>query len=800
MAVPASTRVVARKTVAICGNPNCGKTTIFNAITGLNQQIGNYPGVTVEKVSGQFTIGQKQLTLVDIPGAYSLSAFSPDEQIAALALYGNLKDNEIPDVIVCVIDTTNLERGLYLLYQILQIGQPIVVALNMIDLSRKMGVRIDTDKLSRLLGGVPVVPVIGSRGKGIEKLKQKISDLSLVPIYPADIRFDDLTEEILKELLSLTRDCRLTRAEGIRLIFDLEPPDSDLNSRKIGRDVDKFLADAREKLRQKHGSLSAAETTQLSNKAKAAYDQVVTIEAVQARATSEKIDRFVLNPVLGLFILVGTMFFVFQSIFSWAEPFMGMIDSLFGAFGAMVEASMPDGPLRSLLVDGIIGGVGSVLIFIPQIAILFIFISLLEDSGYMARAAFLVDRMFRWCGLSGKSFIPMLSSFACAVPGIMATRTIEDRKLRLITIMVAPLMTCSARLPVYAVMIAAFVPYKMYFGLFNLQGLVLSLLYLLGIIVAVIVSFILSRTILKTKRGTFLMEMPSYKIPTARSVIIRVLNRLKTFVIRAGTVIMAITIIIWALSYYPRGEEIVTRQLNKTEQLSAHQTEESVVYESIAAVLVPSGTDQRLLNLFEHQFEAAVNLDEANSIKTRLLAENPADNELIDFVHGASVLRIDHELAAMDLANRQAGERLRQSYFGRMGRFVEPAFVPLGWDWKITMSVLAAFPAREVIIATIGTIYNLGSEVNEESNSLISKLRAAKWEDGPRVGTPVFSGSVAISIMVFFALCCQCGATLVTIRQETSGWKYPIFVFTYMTALAYLGAFLSYQLLHGMGL
>jgi ferrous iron transport protein B len=354
----------------------------------------------------------------------------------------------------------------------------------------------------------------------------------------------------------------------------------------------------------------------------------------------------------------------------------------------------------------------------------------------MPRAAFLVDRMFSWCGLSGKSFIPMLSSFACAVPGIMATRTIEDRKLRIITAMVAPLMTCSARLPVYAIMIAAFVPYESYFGVFNLQGLVLGSLYLLGVVVAVIVSFIFSRTLFKTERGTFLMELPSYKLPTIQSVAIRVTNRAKAFIVRAGTVIMAITIIIWALSYYPRSDEITQAGELREAQITA-------------------------------QYEA-----------------------------GAFASEEAYESAIAEAANVTAGEHLRNSYFARTGQSIEGMFEPLGWDWKITMSVLASFPAREVIIAVLGTIYNLGSEVDEESSSLIDKLRDAKWEDGALVGQPVFTPAVAISIMVFFALCCQCGATLVTIRQETASWKYAVLTFAYMTSLAYLLAFGSYRLMN----
>ena len=416
---------------------------------------------------------------------------------------------------------------------------------------------------------------------------------------------------------------------------------------------------------------------------------------------------------------------------------MNGIDTIFASLAGVVGGIMSQGPLRSLLTDGIIGGVGSVVMFIPQIAILFLFISVLEDTGYLSRAAFMVDKMFHWCGLSGKSFVPLLSAYACAIPGIMATRTIEDRKLRLITIMVAPLMTCSARLPVYAIMIAAFIPYQAVLGIFNLQGLVLASLYLLGLVVAIAVSFVFKK-IMKTEQSSFMMEMPSYKVPTLRSVFVRVLNRTKSFVKRAGTIIAAITIIIWALSYYPRSDEI-------------------------------------------------------NSLFAARHAELETELQ-------SGLAKSDYQARLSELRNEEAGAYLTDSYFGRIGRTIEPLFEPLGWDWKITLAALASFPAREVVIATLGTIYNLGTGVDEESTTLAAKMRNAKWDHGDRQGKPVYGVAVALSVMVFFALCCQCGATLVTIKQETGKIRYPIIAFVYMTALAYIGALVTFQLFSRMGL
>ncbi len=790
--------------IALCGNPNCGKTTIFNHITGLNQHVGNYPGVTVERIIGQFSIvhdKSKKYSLIDIPGTYSLAAFTPDEYIAASSLFGEVKGDKAPDVIIAVLDATNLERSFYLLLQILQTNLPVVVAVNMIDIALKRGINVDCYKLSQALGGLPVIPVVGNKGDGVNLLKEKAVELLHEPKRVPEKIYCDATEKLLDLLKENFGDKTRSRAHYARIIFDEDGVAEKRFVTDVGDSASKILQEGRELVLKNCGYLSQAETSALTKKSESIYVLAVTKDEKTSRTKTEKIDKVLLHPIIGPIFLFLMMYFVFQSIFSWAEPIMNIIDGMFAILAGAVDANMVDGPLRSLITDGIIGGVGSVLIFIPQIVILFLFIALLEDSGYMPRAAFLVDRMFRWCGLSGKSFIPMLSSFACAVPGIMATRTIEDKKLRFMTILVAPLMTCSARLPVYAIMISAFLPYKSYYGIVNLQGLTLTLLYLLGIVVAVIVSFILKKTFFKTEIGTFLMELPSYKIPTVKSVFIRVFNRAKHFIIRAGTVIMAITIIVWALSYYPHIESSVdTTQKQERIELSIEMNKKSTVadidelangYDFIQRVKV-----NQLMKTID-KFSSVKNLD------SMIVKIHGLNLDYTDVINRYSKYK-RFELSALNkinnLANEAAGYQIRNSYLGKMGKTVEPLFKPLGWDWKITMSVLASFPAREVIIAVLGTIYNLGSDVDEESSSLVDKMRQAKWEDGDKVGQPVFTVAVAVSIMVFFALCCQCGATLVTIKQETGTWAYPAFVFTYMTVLAYIGAFVSYQLLSGIGL
>jgi len=800
-------RVVAKRaiTVAICGNPNCGKTTIFNAMTGLHQKVGNYPGVTVERVTGQMEIGSNpdtRFTLVDIPGTYSLAAFSPDEYIAAKALFGRIKKEATPDLIICAIDATNLERGLYLLFQVLEIGSPVVVALNMIDIAERRGLRIDAGKLSKRLGGVDVVPVVASRGKGISKLKEAVGQTLNSGKQPRRNWYNPISDEIIASVTENTGDGFRSKAEYLRILFDAGGPAEQSFLAAEGAGREDFLKEGREKVIDSFGSLSAGETTPLTQKATEIFRDVVATDQLVRLSKSDRIDRVLLHPILGPFLLFTIMTLMFQSIFSWAQPVLELVDKMFGAFGMQVGGMMVDGPLRSLLIDGVIGGVGSVLVFLPQIVILFLFIAILEDSGYMPRAAFLVDRIFGWCGLSGKSFIPMLSSFACAIPGVMATRTIEDKKLRLITILVAPLMSCSARLPVYAIMIAAFIPHTSYFGLFNAQGLVLTCLYMLGIVVAVIVSFILNRLILKTSRGSFMMEMPSYKVPTPRSILIRVFNRARSFVVRAGTVIFAITVIVWAMSYYPRSTEIAqeysqrqaTLEQDYDRQLSAINSD---LVSSLPGneVISPAESEQ-----LESRLADVTSPEEADLAGSELAAAYPGAGDFAQLMVEHRKLELSFHDALLELANDQAGANIRNSYFSRIGHAVEPLFIPLGWDWRITLAALASFPAREVIIATMGTIFNLGGEVDDESSSLIGRMRLAKWDHGPKEGQPLFTPAVALSIMVFFALCCQCGATLVTIKQETNALLYPIVTFTYMTVLAYVGALVVYQVFSRVGL
>lgn len=691
--------------VALCGNPNSGKTTLFNALTGLSHKVANYPGVTVEKVTGTLEIDDLEVQVQDLPGAYSLCANSPDETIATNVLLG--VDGAPPDVVLIVIDAVRLERGLYLLSQVADLGSRFVVALNMYDVAQRRGLRIDHAALSERLG-VPVVPVVAHRGEGLTQLKRALLRAATLSPKNLALSWPEPVGTLVEAAASRSNGGKrppLSPGQVRRLLFDERPPESRWLLQDRGEAFLHVLRDHRDHMARLGGP--GLEAKVRSSWAAATALEVRDRTADGSASWTARLDRLLLHGLLGPLVAVGLMLLVFQALFSWAKPAMDLVDGGISLAATAVHGALPAGPLTSLLADGVISGVGAVLIFLPQIVVLFLFIGLLEDSGYMPRAAFLADRVFRGCGLTGRSLIPLLSSFACAVPGIMATRTIDQRSQRFLTIVVAPLMTCSARLPVYAVLIAAFVPATPVIGFLNLQGVALASMYVLGLAVAALVALALRRTLWRGQSAaTFVMELPPYRLPNLRNLAGQIYQQSKAFVLRAGSVILALAIVLWALSYYPRAE--------------------------VAA----SGMD----------------------------------------------------------AAQAASQQLEGSYLGQAGKMLEPASRHLGWDWRISVAVLASFPAREVIISTLGTLFQLGSDVTEQSATLLEKLRAARWDEGPLAGQPVFNLPVALSVMVFFALCCQCMATLATIRRETNSWTWPAFVFTYMTVLAVLGAWTVYTL------
>ncbi len=729
MTSAASTRTV---TVALLGNPNTGKSTLFSGLAGVRQRTGNYPGVTVEKKVGRATFEGIAFNVIDLPGTYSLAPHSPDEMVAVDVLLGRQPDTPAPDVILCIVDASNLSRNLYLVSQILELQRPTVIALNMMDVAADKGMSLDLARLRAALK-IPVVPVQANKQKGFEELKRALAAAVDAPVRdhgsPLPNEFQAEVERLAQVARQESRETEPPRYLLERLLLDSGYLDQ-ASLPGVTTSLRAAVQAARERLQREGQSLATMETI-------ARYGWVGRVtEGVVVRATktgptwTDRLDRFLTHRVFGTLTFAAIVALMFLAVFQGAVWFMDRIEGALNALGQTIGSRLPEGPLQSLMVDGVIAGVGGVLVFLPQICILFFIIALLEDCGYMARAAYLMDRLMTRIGLSGKSFIPLLSSFACAVPGIMATRVIENRRDRLVTILIAPLMSCSARLPVYTLLITLFAANSLQF-VATVAGM-----YLVGIVVAILVALLLKRTVLPGETPPFVLELPSYKIPDPRVVLMRTLESGWAFVQRAGTLIFAVTIVVWAAGYFPRNTAEVEGRFASRRATVAEQLE---------------------------QAKNAQPLDESRV--TQLEAE------------------------AQTIENEVAGEYMRQSYLGQMGHWVEPVVRPLGWDWRIGCAVIASFPAREVVVGTLGVIYNLGQD--EGSESLRATLRDARWDGTDR---RVFTYPSALSLMVFFALCAQCVSTLAIIRRETNSWRWPVFCFVYMTVLAYVGAWCTYQL------
>jgi ferrous iron transport protein B len=728
----ASTVSKVSKTVALIGNPNTGKSSLFNALCGMNARVGNYPGVTVEQKIGKLMQSSGGIDVIDLPGTYSLAARSADEAVAVNVLSGLMPDQSAPQLVVVILDASNIERNLYLFSQVMELGLPVIAVLNMWDRLEAEGLTVDADELANRLG-VPVLCTSANKRKGIEQLRSTIEQKLANPgsliasnrlaraTFPTS--FHDEVNVLGEWLKAQGRNVSTYQVE--RLLIDSDGHFQRSLCQSGLTEVAERIAAARERL-----ATSGCKVPMFETKARYAWvrqllEGVVTRKPQSRTSTSDRVDRWLTHRWIGMGAFVLLMFLIFQSITLLAAWPMGQIEQMQSGLSGWIEGILSPGALRSLLVDGVVAGVGAVVMFLPQIAILFFFIAMLEDCGYMARAAFVMDKLMSSVGLSGKSFLPLMSSFACAVPGIMATRTIESRKDRMVTLLIAPLMSCSARLPVYILMVSAFVPATRYAGgWITLQGLVLLMMQSLGAVVAIPIAWILKRVFFRGEPAAFLMELHSYKWPSLLVIYQRVWERVKSFVVRAGTLIFCTTILVWAAGYFPASRSELNSELAQLETLQATQA---------------SSTD------------------------------------------------IDAQTSRV---NALRGQLIENSFLGMVGKQIEPAVRPLGWDWKIGVSVLASFPAREVIIATLGTIYSLGNGEDQESEGLKGQMRAEKWSDGK----PVFTLATACSIMVFFALCAQCSATLMTIRRETNSWRWPLFSFVYMTALAYVGALLTYQI------
>ena len=705
--IPVSGIGIRRKpsaSIAVIGNPNAGKSTLFNRLTGLRQTTANYPGVTVEKHVGTVQLESSAINLIDLPGIYSLDGNSADERIAVDVTLGRVPGTPKPTGLLVVIDATHLYQGLYLLEQLLELQLPTMVALTMIDAAAASGISVDIEALSASLGGVPVHPVSSITGHGLTELKQALDEFSDVsaPQLPASWPQLSSTADELKRQLG----------EGwqrIDVIQSLLQTNQD-RERKLNQQLGAERIDGIRAELFENAPPAAVEARRRYAWVKQTIGQVQE-QAPLLLKMGARLIRWSNKPWPATVMFFVLLLLVFQAVFTWATPMMDAIDAASSALGQQVIALLGENALSSFIADGVIAGVGSVIIFLPQILILFLFIILLEDTGYLARTSFLMDRVMRSVGLSGQSVIPMLSSFACAVPAIMSTRVIPDRRDRIATIMAAPFMTCSARLPIYALLIAAFVP-NTNVGWMNLQGLVLFGLYLLGIVGGLGTAFILKSSALKGPKPRFMLALPEFRTPNFQTVAIKLYDRARIFLKRAGTIIFTVAVIVWVLAYFPRMDidaynaQIVN--IEKTEQTSH--------------------------------------------------------------------------------ANAEAAAQMSQSFLGRIGRTIEPVFKPLGWDWRVSSAVVAGFPAREVVVAVMGTIYAVGSEADDQR--LAEKLRSATWPDGRMI----FTLPMVLGMLVFYAWCLQCAATVAAIRRETNTWRWPIFSWVYMTAVGYVGALLVFQL------
>lgn len=652
------------KKVGLFGNPNTGKSSLFNRLTGLKQRVGNFPGVTVDKQSGNLKFGNQTVQIIDFPGTYSIYPRSKDEQVVYKVI-SNPNHADYPDLAIVVVDASNLERNLLLFSQIYDLGIPTVLVLNLTDVAAKNGLVIHTDQLQTHFPNTTIVRSNARVGLGMKELQEVITQSSVLEKPP--VKQDSPELIAMDDLLAQSADTA-ARFERIKRI--------------VG-------------------------------------DVVTKRENPVSQQFSSKLDRWLVHPILGYVIFFSVLLIIFQTVFSLASYPMDWIDMGFANLSEWTSSVLPEGLFSRLLTEGIIPGIGGVLIFIPQIGLLFFLISILEETGYMARVVFIMDKLMRPFGLNGKSVVPLISSAACAIPGVMATRTIQSWNERLTTILVAPLMSCSARIPVYTLLIALVIPDQQIWGFLNLQGLVLFGLYALGLVTALLVALVIKQFFRKsTERSVFLLELPAYKAPRWANVGLEVFQKVKLFVFDAGKIILAISIILWALASFGPGDDMD---------------------KAAAAVMAPANQNPMTVTTYEDQVAAA---------------------------------------------------KLEHSYMGILGKSIEPVIKPLGYDWKMGISLLTSFAAREVFVGSLATIYSVHQE-SDDPKPLIDRLRSEKYPDGK----PVYTLASGVSLLVFYAFAMQCMATLAVVKRETKSWKWPLIQLGYMGVLAYLGAFIAYQLL-----
>lgn len=697
-----------RLKVALAGKPNSGKSSLFNQLTGLKQKTGNFPGVTVDKKTGTTRLDENtQAEIIDLPGIYSLYPRSLDEKIVA-EIFSDRRNNYFPNKVVLVADATNLQSSLLLLTQLIDLRLPVVLVLNMVDLAAKSGQNIDLIKLSINLD-LPVVLVNARTGQGIEKLKKVLA--GHIPVSKQKIYSFD--KEILPAVEEVKCHFKLeSNYEAYQYLQQVE------NLTFLDKNDKTFIDELAKQYEFFPGKYQGAETIIRYQYIQDLLSKVVLkIADTEWKRFSYRIDKVLTHKVWGYLIFFGILFLIFQSIFAWAQAPMDFIDSTFANLSNLLKDVFPGGPFFDLITQGIIPGIGGILIFVPQIAILFAFIAVLEETGYMSRVVFLMDKIMRKFGMSGKSVVPLISGWACAIPAIMATRTIENWKDRLITIFVTPLMSCSARLPVFAILVALIIPDDKLFGFFNYQGLALMGLYALGFSAAILSAVVMKWIVKSNERSYLIMELPTYRMPKWSNVGLTIVSKTKTFVFEAGKIILAVSIVLWVLASYGPA-----KQMNQAE---------SVI-------------DRQIQN------------------------------------HAASPDERESLLMAY---------RLEHSYAGIIGKAIEPAIAPLGYDWKIGIALITSFAAREVFVGTMATIYSVGN--TEDQTTIKSRLKA---EINPDTGGPRFTTATGLSLLVFYTFAMQCMSTLAVVKRETNGWKWPMIQLVYMTALAYFSALIVYQL------
>jgi ferrous iron transport protein B len=694
--------------IALIGNPNSGKTSLFNQLTGLRQKVGNFPGVTVDKKIG-FTklITGEKVEVLDLPGTYSIYPSSIDEQVV-LEVLSNPQNVDYPDLAVVVVDASNLKRNMLLFEQVSNLGIPTVLALNMLDSALEDGIQIDSLKLEKVLK-VPVVELNAREGIGVNGLKividKALKDKEIHVNESLFIGYEIAIDKV-KDRFKIDNDYLAVQylAQSDKLSF-------------LSSSEQKELKSIAEKHQFKPNSFQAAETLAHFQDISSTLKEVLISPEIKGASRSDRMDAIFLHKIWGYIIFFTILYVIFNIVFALAEYPMDWIDGGIAQLNDWLKSTLPASKLTSMLTDGVVAGIGGVLMFVPQIAFLFAFITILEESGYMARVVVLMDKLIRRFGLSGKSVVPLISGLACAVPAVMSARTIGNWKERLVTIMVTPLMSCAARLPIYTILIALVVPNTKILGVFGLQGLALMGLYLLGFFSALFAGWVIKKLLKSEERSFFVMELPTYKPPRWSQVFYTIYEKSKTFVFEAGKVILAISIVLWVLASYGPGDKLENAE--------------------------------------------------------------------------ATVTAMKPDLSETELTHAIGAYKLEHSYAGLFGKAIEPAIKPLGYDWKIGIALITSFAAREVFVGTMSTIYSIGGDTTDD-NTIRARLRR---EINPDTGEPVFNVATSFSLLIFYVFAMMCMSTIAVVYRETKGWKWPMIQLAYMSVLAYVSAFIVYQLL-----